>query len=146
MKRGSEDRAREALNQMDLDTWVYKPPDDARNWKPADFIVWYREGVLDDPRSAFLEVKDVDTIRVFNPREIRPAQRNAILRAAELNIPYLVAVWWRRRGIWTISRGIRLVEAKGSLTFVQMSSSHGIEATLPMFPPTLRMVLVEGVL
>lgn len=156
MKRGSEDRVREALSDMDLDTWIYKPPDDARNWKPADYIVWVnppdppelKSGTQDRlllaiAKTSFVEVKDVDAVRLFNLKELRPAQKNAILRSAVMGIPYWVVVWWRRHGKWTISPGIRLVEAGRSLTFVEMTSSHGIEAEPHLLASTLRMVLVD---
>jgi hypothetical protein len=43
MKGPSEGKVREALEALavDMPLLFYKPPDDARNWKPADFLVWW---------------------------------------------------------------------------------------------------------
>lgn len=142
---------RAALDDMDLDTWVYKPPDDARNWKPADFILWWDDPdsgeLLSVAQTAMIEVKDTAALRVYNLSDIRPSQHNAMMRAQIMGIPYLVAIWWRRHKRWTISIGSRLFrEEKRSLRYLDLSSSLGLDCTQDMLASTLRSILVDGII
>jgi hypothetical protein len=117
---------------MDIPHLVVKLPDDARNWKPSDFIVWVLGG--NGPRSAFVEVKDVDAALTFPLRDLRPSQRLGIREAVRLEIPYWVVVWWRKRGYWTITDGAKILaemdkdETITGLPLSWMTSVAGIDA------------------
>src|SRR5512137_642133 len=69
---------------------VWKPPDDARNWKPADYLVWF------DGRAAMIEVKDCPAMRGFPFDQLRPTQRAWAYRCRQTGTPYLLVIHWQR--------------------------------------------------
>jgi hypothetical protein len=112
MKTDAEARVRAALTELGSNVVTWKPPDDARNWKPADFLVWHALGLVSMPaRSAMIEVKVVDQLTSFPLTELRKNQRAAIRQAARIRLPYWLVVWWRRRqpAEWTVSNASRLI-------------------------------------
>lgn len=149
MKGKSESKVREALNQVELSGLVvYKPPDDARNWKPCDYIVWWQAGEgsgehpsdMLHPHSAWLEVKECKAVGTFNAgREIRPSQRKAIAEAAAIGLPYLLIIWWPKRGAWTITP-LRAVPHSVSIPFKALAS-EGVDALPGHLAGTLRAAL-----
>lgn len=115
-KRSSEGDFGAALRDVDLQSVVYKPPDDARNRKPCDFMVWHREfnpACSMTPReevvATWFEVKDVDAVDAFPFAELRPSQLAGIHDAQQIGIPYWLAVYWRRHKAWTISKAVDVV-------------------------------------
>lgn len=112
-KRSSEGELGAALRSIeDLDGLiVYKPPDDARNWKPADFMVWWlapKTPYAGMVRAAWLECKDVTSVNTFAKAELRPSQIKGIRDAAAAGLPYFLCVYWRLARRWTISDAIRV--------------------------------------
>ena len=102
MKGTSEARIRAALRAglADGAGLALKLPDDARNWKPADYLIWRRWG--DRTVSCWLEVKDTDAVATWPLSDLRASQRRGILEARRLGIGYWLAVWWRRSATWTL--------------------------------------------
>lgn len=144
MKRASEGEFGKALRGIDLRLYTYKPPDDARNWKPCDYMVWFTED--DSVKCSWIECKDVDAVDSFSLAELRPAQKQGIAEAARLGIPYWVAVWWRRHRFWTISDGARLVEHGGtSVPRVLLMSRYGVQTTSAQLGSTIKSVLLGEV-
>lgn len=149
-KGSSEARFREALGSIPDVRYVYKPADDGRNWKPCDFMVWFRDEEEDLPapcQSAWLEVKDAGkALRSWNAKsQLRPSQRNGIRDADEMRIPYWLAIWWPRAGRWTISDATRMDLGEPSFTFMQLSSALGVECVPSMLASTIRMALLGGI-
>jgi hypothetical protein len=144
VKRGSEAVLGAALRGLDLEVFVYKPPDGVNtNLKPCDFFVWTSG---DD---AWFEAKDTDSVNVFSFREVRPSQWNGIRDAKRLGIPYWVAVYWRRHRHWTISRGADLLALKDagatSVTRELLMSRHGVDSTPAMLESTLKSVMLDEI-
>lgn len=140
MKGKSEPMFREALGKVDLSLVIYKPPDDSRNWKPCDFMVWWRSEIVE---TAWFEVKEARSGTTFPvEKELRPAQRSGILDAAAIGFPYWLAIWWPERSVWSISRAIRVIDAK-TLTFGELAGKYGLDAPQRSLPGTLRAIL-EG--
>jgi hypothetical protein len=140
VKRGAEDRAREAMLGMDPPAWVYKPPDDARNWKPADFICWLSWADEPDTGTCFVEVKDSPALNVWNISDLRPSQVLAAKKADEFHVPYWVVIWWRRRKMWTISDARALLRSPARrFTYDELSSVYGIDATQEQLGSVLRL-------
>ncbi len=141
MKGQSEARVRDALKSMALKTLVYKLPDDARNWKPADFAVWWVGG------AALLEVKDTDAVSLWPLRDLRDSQRVGILEAKTVDLPYWLVIWWRRHRRWTISNGVTVLTSAGdgSRSYSWLSSVAGIDCDAGKLPETLRSVLLGEV-
>lgn len=125
-KRLSEGFLGAALRQIDLVTHVYKPPDQAGNWKPCDYLVWVKSTVrahafvdvlgtgeeIDTVDSFWFEAKDEKALETFNWRlQMRPAQLQGIRDAERVGIPYYLAVYWRRHREWTISDAVKLYHA-----------------------------------
>lgn len=119
-RKYSEGAVREALADMDLDLYVFKPqdmPGPSQNTKPADFLLWWPSstqvaGEMDgDPaRSGWLEVKETPAVDVLNlPSLFTASQVAAMRRARELNLPYLVAIHWTHHKRWTITVGWRVL-------------------------------------
>lgn len=145
MKRPSEGEFGEALRRVDLPLFVYKPPDDARNRKPCDFMVWSRAG-----GSTWFEVKDIDAVNTFSINEFRPAQKLGIREADSVRIPYWVAVYWRRHGSWTISRANMVMAYAVAVGYTGISrellmSRFGIESSPKLLASTLTDVLTGEV-
>jgi len=141
MKGQSEAKVRDALKTMDLRTLVYKLPDDARNWKPADFAVWWDGG------TALIEVKDTDAVTLWPLRDLRESQRLGILEAEKIGLPYWLVIWWRRARRWTISDGeiVLTSPGDGSRSYSWLSSVAGIDCDAGKLPETLRSVLLGEV-
>jgi hypothetical protein len=143
MKGPSEAKFREGLVDTGMNLLIYKPPDDARNWKPCDFMVWWHgrtEALPGDEaslRSAWFEVKENTVKAGFNlKRELRPAQRGGIREAIAVGLPYYLAIWWKTRGVWTISEARPFLELDGA-PFEYFAGKYGIDA----LPSTLGSVL-----
>lgn len=156
MKRGSEGVFGGALRQVDLRMTVYKPPDDARLWKPCDYMAWATpgpdlSGVMPPPWTAWFEVKDVDAVNAFSLRELRPSQLQGMHEAWRVGIPYWLAVWWRRHKSWTISNMHRYKadipegEVPTSIDRVLLMSRYGIQSTTGQLASTLKSVLLGEV-
>lgn len=151
-KGTSEGKVRLALNQIG-GLEIYKPPDDARNWKPCDFMVWWNATPGEErrwlvPRSAWIEVKENKQLGSFPLAEMRPPQRLGIAGAFAIGLPYLLVIWWTRRRIWTISDGLalRTLPAKGSMPFSVLAGRIGIDAQQDHLAEVLRACLMEGLL
>ncbi len=142
MKGPTEGQVRSALGSIDLDGLVvYKPPDDARNWKPCDYMVWWwADGPDDQVKSEWVEVKQTGAAGTLSVSVIRPAQRQGILSAVRAGIPYWLLVYWTRHGDWTVSR-IRSLPEKG-WTRVQLASSLGTKCNTRDLAPVLRMAFL----
>lgn len=105
MKGTSERAAGEALREVM--GFVYKPPDDARNWKPADFLCWGipRNSLADErTRSVWVEVKDGRGLGKIPASAIRKSQLAGIQQAMDLHIGYFILVRWGTSApyTWTI--------------------------------------------
>lgn len=74
--------------------FAYKPPDDARNWKPCDFMVWVRDGRV--PKSFWVEVK-ASSSPSLPARDLRPSQLAGVAEASRLGISYWLVVCWNHR-------------------------------------------------
>jgi len=144
VKRPSEGQFGAALRDVDLNAIVYKPPDDARNWKPCDFMVWLQWGEGVDP--SWFEVKDVTSVNSFAFSELRPAQLAGIRDAERIGIPYWLAVYWRRHGAWTISDAARVVKEKEggakSVSRELLMSRFGVDAEPSNLTSVLKSILL----
>lgn len=142
MKGTSEAKVRAALTRLaeDMPMVVYKPPDDARNWKPADFLVW-----LNGQQSAMIEVKDNRGLNTYPLADLRPNQRKSIHEAAAIGLPYWLVIWWRRRNAWTVSNAVRLLtEADydfSSVGWQQLAGIWGVDCTTETLPSTIGAAL-----
>lgn len=153
MKGPTEGKVRKALLETGLEPLVYKPPDDARNWKPCDFMVWYRGDTggtwpEDTTLSAWIEVKEVKAVGSFPVAELRPSQRGGMRDAAAVGIPYYLVLWWKARGVWTITAAWLLgaLPAKGSIPFAHLAGGAGIDAPPRALASVLAAVLRGEVL
>lgn len=147
-KRASEAAFGLALRNVDLDVEVYKPSDMDMNMKPCDFMVWIPRGYEND--RAWFEVKDVDTLDRFSFRNVRKSQWNAMRRARRLGIPYWLAIYWRRRRLWTISdtgKLLDMIEGKDDTwtSFVLLHTRLGIDSEPANLVSTLKSVLLGEV-
>lgn len=153
MKGKSEPKFREALNDVELPLLIYKPPDDARNWKPCDYMTWWLSPTGAELNAAWFEVKECKAQSTFPfTKELRPSQRSGILDAAATGFPYYLAVWWKARGgIWTISRALPLIELEREMnapltcSFSELAGKYGIDAPQHSLASTLRAVLEGGI-
>lgn len=157
-KRDSEPAFGAALRHVSLAVVVYKPPDDARNWKPCDYMVWVEasDHVVDEhafPKPVWFECKDVDAIDVFNwRREMRQSQLQGIREAKRIGIPYWLAIYWRKHRHWTISDAVALYDhtrlrpdhliAARTFRRTTLMSSLGIDSTPGQLESTLKGVLL----
>jgi hypothetical protein len=169
MKGPSERIFREALGKVDIDPLeIYKPPDDARNWKPADFLVWWHIGsgmdsgvVYDDSRSAWIEVKATNNKAVWPFADLQPTQVLAIRKAKRLGIPYFIAIRWNGDRQWSLVDAIRLLDymdEAGAATFDGQATLHkregvargllesrfGVGCTVGQLASTIKVALIEG--
>ncbi len=159
MKGTTEARARDALKQAGL--FVYKPPDDARNWKPCDFFTWQRltgvkvaeerevisllapagkeyalGGGVGLSLSRWIEVKQVSVSALtLSATDIRPSQRAGIGTDAHLHIPYWLLIWWQHPKIPTRARW----------TCLEMTKSAGSEYESLGYHPLTRWAAVGSV-
>jgi len=148
-KGSSEETFGAALRGVDVSIHIYKPPDDARNWKPCDFMVWFKH--LADcsawhTSSAWFEVKSVDALDRFNVNELRPSQKLGIREAGAIGIPYYLAVYWTKHQSWTISVAYKVVEhavAEGNTSVKRalLMSRFGIQSAPANLSSTLKDVL-----
>lgn len=163
-KRSSEAELGVALRGMDFDPapYVLKLPDPktgagVSNWKPADFLVWWSSGEFASTLSAWVEAKDNDQVDSFPYADLRPSQIGGILQAAELGIPYLLAIWWRKAKRWTVSdapavlrwfnQGIGAGGASTRPTSIKrelLMSRFGVDASRETIGATIRIILEEG--
>ena len=169
MKGPSERIFREALGKVDIDPLeIYKPPDDARNWKPADFLLWMPGGLLavnvaagDVPvsaTSAWIEVKATNNKAVWPFADLQPTQVLAIRKAKRLGIPYFIAIRWNGDRHWSLVDAIRLLDyidtiddpegAGGSrqkgCPRALLESRFGVSATVGQLASTIKVALIEG--
>lgn len=156
MKRESEGQFGAALRSLDVELpiEVYKPPDDARNMKPCDFMVWFRRSTMaEHVEPVWFEVKDTSSVGRFPFSEIRPSQHAGIRAAHRIGIPYYLAVYWRRDRTWTISNAHRVVEWRDetppipakSIPRVLLASRFGVDSSPGQLGITLRAVLLGEV-
>ncbi len=157
MKGPSEAEFRKALGATDLSLFVYKPPDDARNRKPCDFMVWIGHAGS-RASSAWFEVKETDHVNTFPRSEIRAAQLLGIREARRLGIPYWLAIYWRRHRSWTIVDAVKLLDAESYATEVDgqkvylgvsrvwqrttLMSRFGVESTTHQLASNLKQVIL----
>jgi len=154
MKRASEGQFGAALRDCDVASVVYKPPDDARTWKPCDYMVWIAIWDSDHSgnHSIWFEVKDVDAVDAFPFSELRPSQLAGIEDARRIGIPYWLAVYWRRHKSWTISDAARVVNwrdesitDKTSISRELLMSRFGVDATPSTLSSVLKSVLLGDI-
>jgi hypothetical protein len=154
MKRLSEGQFGAALRSCDVASIVYKPPDDARTWKPCDYMVWinWDNDLRAGSRSIWFEVKDVDAVAAFPFSELRPAQMKGIHDAARIGIPYWLAVYWRRERDWSISDAAKVLAWRDQQESVATSvprellvSRFGIDATPATLTSVLKSVLLDDI-
>jgi hypothetical protein len=162
MKRASEGEFGKALRDCDVAGIVYKPPDDARTWKPCDFMVWVQDNIS-GAESVWFECKDVDSVERFAFSELRPSQVQGIRDAERVGIPYWLAVYWRRSQSWTISDAAKVLAWRESTaaeaadyykrdvglpTSIErelLMSRFGIDSSPAMLASTLKSVLLGDI-
>lgn len=162
MKRSSEAQLGEALRSMDFDLapYVYRLPDPktgagVSNWKPCDFMVWWRQSTDAYPgrpivAAAWVEAKDTDALNFWPRSELRPSQAQGIRDAGRLGIPYLLAIYWRRHRGWTISDGIGVLDylesnpEATSIAREKLLSRFGVDAKSANLGQTIRVILEDG--
>ena len=165
MKGPSERIFREALGKVDIDPLeIYKPPDDARNWKPADFLLWWRIGNPEDFAvagwTAWIEVKATNNKAVWPFADLQPTQVLAIRKAKRLGIPYFIAIRWNGDRHWSLVDAIRLVDYIDEISFAipeaevahkregiargLLESRFGVGATVGQLASTIKVALIEG--
>ena len=154
-KRASEGEFGKALRDVDVAGIVFKPPDDGRNWKPCDYMVWVQWGEGVD--SIWFECKDVDAVDRFPFAELRPSQLQGIRDAERVGIPYWLAVYWRRHKAWTISDAAKVMrwleeerrppnnQNPTSIPRRLLMSRFGIDATPATLSSVLKSVLLGDV-
>lgn len=153
----AQDQVREALKGID-GLVAYKPPDDSRNWKPCDQMVWWWQPYDEEnfaaanvsrgwPRSAWLEVK-MNPLKgswhVTTPNGsegLSLQQARAAFDAEEIGLPYVVAVYWKARKYWTLHWRVGRREFPGKLTFEGATTSWGVGCAPANLRSTLRLVL-----
>lgn len=151
-KGSSEGLFREALNKIDFDpTFIYKPPDDARNWKPADYFLWFPVSFGAPAGSSWFEVKETPNLKTFSFADVRPSQWRGISTAKELKLPYFFAIRWKRDGMWSLVDAVRLFDwliaqdpRPASVTRVALESRFGVSCTVGQLPSMIRAALMEG--
>lgn len=161
-KRLSEGFLGAALRQVDLPIVVWKPPDDARNWKPCDYMVWVAgsDHYYDASTPAtplWFEAKDVTAVDIFNWRDVRPSQLTGIREARRVGIRYYLAIYWRRHQHWTVSDAVRLLawadeleRENGDPVPVRfrrqdLTSTLGIDSTPGQLASVLKSILLGDV-
>lgn len=154
MKGPSEGIFRKALDALDLaPTFIYKPPDDARNWKPCDYMLWYPNWLPDfpsvSPNTAWFEVKESPNLGSFGLRDIRPSQWQGAGTAKKLGFPYIFAIRWKRDGMWSLVDGVRLLDwylpdRPAAVTRVALDSRFGVSCDPGQLPSMIRAALTEG--
>lgn len=140
MKGTSEARVREALTTLNesMRLVVYKPPDDSRNPKPADFLVWFRRQPTtadlgySHPTGGLIEVKQSPNLKSWPVSDLRPTQRASIHQHAKVGSPYLLVIWWPKLHRWTVSDAVKMLvaaESNGlrSVLFANLASKYGVD-------------------
>ena len=143
MKGSSESTVAKALADIDDPiVAVWKPPDDSRNWKPADYLVWF------DGRAAMIEVKECAALRGFPLADLRPTQRAWARRCDEAGIPYLLVIHWQRTHDWTISDTMKVIEWEREDVFHKsvpralLQGAFGVQTDGRLLAATLRLALL----
>lgn len=147
----AQDQIREALKGID-GLVAYKPPDDSRNWKPCDQMVWwpvtaeFDSSAIGYVRSAWLEVKMNPLQGVWHVTStgadgLSLQQCRAARDAEEIGLPYIVAVYWKPRKYWTLHYRVGRAEFPGKLTFEEASTQWGVGTAPANLRSTLRGVL-----
>ena len=161
VKGPSEAIFREALTAIDITPkFIYKPPDDARNWKPCDYMLWIPQWLGGAPpqvaTSAWFEVKESPNLGSFLLSEIRPSQWRGIVTAKQLGFPYFLAVRWKRNGMWSLVDAVRLADWRhghgpdpakvGVVTVsrVALESRFGVSCEPGQLSSMIRAALTEG--
>lgn len=150
-KGTSEAVVRQAIRDTGLSVGWYKPPDDARNPKPADYLLWVNNTGLNF--GAFVEVKDCPQLRGFPLADLRPSQRLWIAQAKKLKIPYFLVVHWKRTRDWTISDAIKLLDWEQEETITRakrptsvprdlMQTRYGVHTEGRLLASTLKLALL----
>jgi hypothetical protein len=131
----SEDQIRAALAKID-GLMVYKPPDDSRNWKPADFLLWWTEPAYNDfdatlLKAGMLEVKKNYLSSLWHwmgdgPEGLRPSQRAAMGQCRRIGMPYFVAVHWAKHEYWTLHRTEGWTTAPDTIMFDDARTQYGV--------------------
>jgi len=156
-KGPSEAMFRAALNEVDIEPlFAHKLADDARNWKPADYLVWFRTG--DGPASsAWFEVKETPNKGALPMADIRPSQLRGIDTARALHLPYFLAIRWKPDGLWSIVDAVRLMDwwtddrvaaapaaLNTSVSRDLLESRFGVSSTKGQLPSIVKAALNEG--
>lgn len=168
MKRASEGLLGEALRELDLEPYVYRLPDPktgagVSNWKPCDFMVWWRavaehetpERIVVHPyvATAWIEAKDTDQLNSFPYADLRPSQIAGMLEAGRLGIPYILAVYWRKARVWSLSDAPRVLEwfnhlgadhRPTSIPRDLLMSRFGVDSEPRNLPTTIKVILEDG--
>lgn len=156
MKGPSEGIFREALAAIDIEPkFIHKPPDDARNWKPCDFMLWYSAHINSYHNgyagSAWFEVKETPNLSSFPLSEIRASQWRGIGTARDLGFPYFLAIRWKTGGMWSLVDAVRLdnwlagvAEIPKSVGRVDLDSRFGVSCSPGQLSSTIRAALTEG--
>lgn len=146
-RKYSEGEVRTALADMDLDLFVYKPPDSPgpyQSTKPADFMVWWMaEGIVGtSAMSAWIEVKSTPAIATLGANIFEASQLAGMRRAKELGLRYLVAVHWTRHKRWTITTGDRVLARLDDGRKPYLRGDMPIDCTPSQLPGHLRAALL----
>jgi hypothetical protein len=144
----AQDQIRDALKGID-GLIAYKPPDDSRNWKPCDQMLWW-----DDPlnglglalHSAWLEVKMNPLKGLWHVTSsgadgLSLQQVRAAVDAEQIGLPYIVAVYWKALRYWTLHYRVGRVAFPGKLTFDEATTQWGVGTAPANLRSTLRAVL-----
>jgi hypothetical protein len=143
VKGSSEATVAKALADIDDPiVAVWKPPDDARNWKPADYLVWF------NGKAAMIEVKECAALRGFPFDQLRPTQRAWARRCDEAGIPYLLVIHWQRTHDWTISDTMKVIKWEREDVFHKsipralLQGAFGVQTDGRLLAATLRLALL----
>lgn len=151
----AQDQIREALKGID-GLIAYKPPDDSRNWKPCDQMLWWAGDHpinLGDgsngpilPNSAWLEVKmnplqGLWRVTSANADGLSLQQLRAARDALDIGLPFVVAVYWKGRKYWTLHVNPTRNDFPAKLSFEEATTRWGVGTAPANLRSTLRAVL-----
>ena len=142
MTTPTERSIRAALEELgdddEMSLVVYRPSNRDFNWKPADFLVWWKPG-----RSAAIEVKLWRRKTPLPLSELRSSQQLFSHLFHLANARYWVVIWWAGYGRWTFTEIGRL-EGQTHLSF-ENARTWGAEASPRDLTAILKMVLLGEV-